>query len=141
MMGTKSKKITSIQLKRFYKSKATNAFGYYDLRDISERCNIYINAFAAYDYQSTYIWLKVIDPCLVWILRQENAEQRLRQGLVQVSLRINNGMVRKQSLKETADFQLRLEKYISFTQLDFIHGPPQTTSQLTKYKMSHVLVT
>ena len=88
MMGTKSKKISSIQLERFYRSKATNAFGYYDLRDISEKCNININAFAAYDYQSTYIWLKVIYPCLVWILRKENAELRLRQGLVQVRLRI-----------------------------------------------------
>ena len=44
-------------------------------------------------------------------------------------------MVRKQSLKETADFQLGLEKYTLFTQLDYIHSPPRTTSQLTTNTM------
>ena len=84
MMVTKSKKITSIQLERFCKGGATNAFGYHDLRDISEKCNVYINTFAAYDYQSIYIWSKVIYPRLIWILRQNNAVLRLRQVLVQV---------------------------------------------------------
>ena len=143
---TISKKITSIQLERVRKGEATNAFGYYDLRNISEKCNIYINAFTAYDYYSAYIWLTVIYPygvnnnftnqridlkhlnnlsksrqnyhqdILVWILRNEKAELRLRPGQVHVSLRINNGMVQKQSFKKTADFQLGLEKYTSCTQ-------------------------
>ena len=48
----------------------------------------------------------------------------------------NNGIVRKPSLKEVADFQLGLEKPTSFTHTDYIHSPPQTTSQPTKYKMT-----
>ena len=72
-----------------------------------------------------------------WMLRKENTGPRLRLRQAQVSLRItlnNNGIVRKQIFKETADFLLGLEKYTSFSQLDYIHGPPRTTSQLTTYK-------
>ena len=76
---------------------------------------------------------------LAWILRKENAGPRLRPRQAQVSLRItlnNNGMVRKQSLNETADFQLGVEKDTSCTQLDYIQSQPRTTSQSTTYKMN-----
>ena len=45
-------------------------------------------------------------------------------------------MVRKQSLNETADFQLGVEKDTSCTQLDYIQSQPRTTSQSTTYKMN-----